>query len=223
MGGDAGRRATRRASSPASRSIRGRWRPASCIVAIRGERFDGADFAARRSRRARRASWCRAAGRRDCRRGRATAAVVIEVDDTTVGAAGAGARASARVGREGRGDYRQRGQDDDEGSDGGVSRGAVPRDPQPREFQQPHRAAAVAHRAEAAAGDRGRRAGHESRRRNQHAGRASPSRTSACGPTSATRTSGSSRRSTRSPTPRPRSSKARAASTLLVANADDDA
>ena len=105
--------------------------------------------------------------------------------------------------------------------DGGVSRGAVPGGPQPRELEQPHRAAAVAARAEAAAGDGGRRTGHESRRGNQHAGRASPSRTSACGPTSARRTSASSRRSTRSPTRRPRSSKAPTPSTLLVANADD--
>ena len=45
----------------------------------------------------------------------------------------------------------------------------------------------------AAAGHRRRRTGHESRRGNQHAGRASPSRTSASGPTSARRTSGSSR------------------------------
>ena len=137
------------------------------------------------------------------------------------GAAGAGARDPARVGREGRGDHRQRGQDDDEGSDGGVAGGALSRDSQPRELQQPHRAAAVADRAAAAAGDGGRRAGHESRRGDQHAGRASPSRTSACGRTSARRTSASSRRSTRSPMPRRRSSKRATPATLLVANADD--
>ena len=138
----------RRASSPACRSTRGRWRRASCSSRIRGERFDGADFAAaaidagaggrRRAARPR----TRSAGRQ------ARARSSIEVDDTTVGAAGAGARGAARVGHEGRGDHRQRRQDHDEGSDGGVSRGAVSRDAQPRELQQPHRAAAVAHRAD---------------------------------------------------------------------------
>ena len=166
-------------------------RPGELFVAIRGERFDGAEFAGA-ALEARRGGRRRAArSRRPARLGaRSGAVVVIEVDDTTRGAAGAGARGAARVGHEGRGDHRQRRQDDDEGSDGGVSRGAVPRRPQPGELEQPHRAAAVADRAAAAAGDGGRRTGHESRRGNQHAGRASPSRTCASGPTSARRTSG---------------------------------
>ena len=50
---------------------------------------------------------------------------------------------------------------------------------------------------------------------------ASPSPTCACGPTSARRTSSTSRRSTRSPTPRPRSSRAPTPTRVLVANGDD--
>ena len=51
--------------------------------------------------------------------------VVIEVADTTRGAAGPGPVRAARVGRDGGRDHRQRGQDDDEGNDRGVARGAL--------------------------------------------------------------------------------------------------
>ena len=96
------------------------------------------------------------------------------------GAAGARARGPHRVGHEGRGDHRQRREDHDEGNDGGAARVAISRDSQPRQLQQPHRAAAVAHRPEAAAGYRSRRTRHEPHRGNQHARRTSPSRTCAC-------------------------------------------
>ena len=145
-------------------------------VAIRGERFDGADFAAA-------AIAAGAAGvvvprgwTRARMRGASAAAARAERRSSSRSTTRPSALQAlahgdpARVGHESRGHHRQRRQDHDEGSDGGVSRGAVPRGPQPRELQQPHRAAAVAHRAEAAAGDRRRRAGHESRRGNQHAG-----------------------------------------------------
>ena len=141
------------------------------FVAIRGERFDGADVRdgrAGQGRGRRRRAARLAAARRTRRAGRGT--VVIEVADTTAALQALGARGAARVGDEGRGHHRQRRQDHDEGSDGGVSGDAVSRRAEPREPQQPHRAAAVADRAAAAAGGGGGRAGHEPRGRNQHAG-----------------------------------------------------
>ena len=77
------------------------------------------------------------------------------------------------------------------------------------QLQQPHRAAAVAHRAEAAAGDRRRRAGDESRRRNQHAGPRRRAGRAGVDQRRRRASRASSPRSTRSPTRRRRSSRAR--------------
>ena len=102
--------------------------PGELYIAIRGERFDGADFAADAVANG-------AAGvvvaRGSRRRTPSGAVVTIVVEDTTVGAAGAGGGGSSGVGHESGGDHRQRGQDHDEGSDGGVSGGAVSRDAKP--------------------------------------------------------------------------------------------
>ena len=126
MGGTArcGRTRTSRTSSSAGVSIDTRTlTPGELFVAIRGERFDGADFVGpavdagaagivvERGRRGRRLSKGHAPP--GCRRHRGRR------DDR--GAAGAGAGSPATVGHEGRGDYRQRRQDDDEGSDSASS------------------------------------------------------------------------------------------------------
>ncbi len=158
----------------ACRSTRGRLRPATCSSA-----FAASDSTARVRRRGDRGrrGWSGGAARldggirEDVARG-FNAPRAGERPERRCGrhrsrrhdqcAAGAWRTcSSAGIGNEGRGDHRQRRQDHDQGSDERVSRGAIPGDSQPREPEQPHRAAAVAHRAEAAAGDRRRRTGDE--------------------------------------------------------------
>ena len=98
--------------------------PGDFFVALRGPRFDGHDVRRRgaRARRGRRrsSSGGSQARRRQDRRPR-RAAGVDRGRRHAEGAAGPGARGADGGGHEGGRDHRQRGQDDDEGSDRGVS------------------------------------------------------------------------------------------------------
>ena len=120
--GDAGR-----SDRAACRSTRGRSAPGDLFVAIRGDRFDGHEFVAAALARGRGGAVVTTtpALRRGSERQR-PAPLVIAGGRHDAGAAGRRARRAAAIGREGRGDHRQRGEDDDEGSCGGVSVGAVP-------------------------------------------------------------------------------------------------
>ena len=90
-------------------------------------------------------------------------AFVIEVAGHDAGAAGPRAVRAARVGSKGRGHYRQRRQDHDEGHDRGVDRHALPGGEERGELEQPPRPAALVAGAEARGGCGGDGTGHESR------------------------------------------------------------
>ena len=88
-------------------------------VAIRGERFDGAEFAGAaidggRGRCVVPRGWAAAAAAIERGRG----GVVIEVDDTIEALQALAHAVRRESGAQGRGHHRQRRQDDDEGSDG---------------------------------------------------------------------------------------------------------
>ena len=134
---------------------------------VRRRRLCGREPRRRRVRRHARATVAPAPMPRD----RRTMRSVIEVDDTTAALQTLGAARAARLRDPRDGDHRQRRQDDDQGNRRPTSSSArYTRLPEPRQPEQPHRAAAVAARPARAPGCGRRGARDEPRRRDQPAG-----------------------------------------------------
>ncbi len=209
VAGDAG--ATFDAVSTDTRAIV----PGALFIALRGERFDGHAFLDEAiARGAAGLLVSEPVGRTRRRRGHRRARHARRRCSSSRAKSGA---TSARARRR---DHRQRRQDDDERNHRGVARRALPRLPQSRQPQQPHRSAALAARASARRRCRGRRARHEPRRRDpdarrhRRAGRPRLDQRRRRAHR-ALRVARGGRR------PRPRSSRASTGQTLVVANADD--
>ena len=214
-----GRWRRRRACRRRARSTRARSRRATLFFAIRGDASTATrSCRGRVERRRRPASWRRTAGRGPpCRPG--VRCHPRRRHDAR--AAALGAARPPRVGRAVVAITGSAGKTTTKEMTADLLGAALPRVPQPREPQQPHRAAAVAARAatrpDVAVVELGMNHAGEIRVAGGHR-RAGRARLDATSPRCTRR---SSRRSTPSPTRRPRSSRAPRVDGLLVANADD--